>query len=212
MQNFLLNHGYLAIFVLQLVSSACIPIPSELTLLLGGALCSSGYAASQHGKPLNVVLVIVVGVVGSLIGATIAYIVGITGGRAFIDRWGKYILLGHKDVDRAEAWFTKRGPTALIVGNVVPLIRTFIAFVAGIAEEAKAKFIGFTAIGVTIWVAALVLIGRAVGDQYNRYAKGLAWAGYVVAAVVVIVVVAGLIHRWRSLKHGDAQRGRHAAR
>ena len=118
MTHFISQWGYVAIFVLTVAEAACIPIPSELTLGLGGALASGRVS----GKSLELVFVILIGVAGELVGSSIAYVVGRTGGRALVDRFGKYVLLSHRDLDRAEAWFARRGPSAVLVGRVVPVV------------------------------------------------------------------------------------------
>jgi membrane protein DedA with SNARE-associated domain len=197
--HFLLSWGYLAIFVLTVAESACIPIPSELTLGLGGAL-ASGQVVSAHGKSLELALVIVVGIAGELVGSSIAYVVGRTGGRALVDRFGKYVLLSHKDLDRAEAWFARRGDSAVLIGRVVPVVRTFISFPAGVAEMPIVAFGVFTFIGVTIWVGVLAGIGYSLGSSYHSMVHAFGDASYVVAVLAVLAVAAALWHRLRVVR------------
>ena len=126
MQSFLHHWTYLALLILTVAEAACIPIPSEVTVGYAGYLASTGH--------VNLVLVIVLATVGETVGAFIAYGVGRTGGRAFVDRFGRYVLLSHADLDRAQHWFEKRGEWSVAIGRIVPLVRTFIAFPAGVAE------------------------------------------------------------------------------
>jgi membrane protein DedA with SNARE-associated domain len=200
MEHFLVTYGYLAIFVLTILESACIPIPSEVTLALGGALCSSAFATSSGDQPLNLLAVILVGIVGSVIGSFIAYVVGRTGGRAVVDRWGKYVLLTHADLDRSEAWFAKRGSVTVLVGRVVPVVRTFISFPAGMAEMDPVRFGIFTTIGVAVWVTILSWLGYHFGGQYHKWTKGISGAGYIIAAIIIIIVLGALYHRYRQVK------------
>jgi membrane protein DedA with SNARE-associated domain len=190
MEHFLLTWGYLGIFVLTVLESACIPIPSEVTLALGGALCSSAFLSSTSSTdaPLNLVAVILVAIAGSLVGSFIAYVVGRTGGRAIVDRWGKYVLLSHADLDKSEAWFKKRGPITVLIGRIVPVVRTFISFPAGMAEMEPISFGIFTTIGCAIWVTVLTLLGYHLGDQYHKWTKGISYAGYLVALAIVVVI------------------------
>lgn len=199
MNHFLETWGYLAIFVLTVLESACIPIPSEVTLGLSGALASGAVISGVHGD-LSLGWVIVVGIIGSLVGSLLAYWVGRTGGRAFIDRFGRYVLLTHRDLDRAEAWFRRQGDWAVLVGRVVPVVRTFISLPAGLAEMNLAKFTGFTAIGVAAWVSVLCVIGYEVGAGWHSVTKGFSYASYAVAVLVVVAVVLFVVVRLRSLR------------
>ena len=216
--SFLVDYVYVAIFVLTILESACVPIPSEITIGGAGALCSAAFVASNThgGKPANLVLVIILGILGSLIGSYIAYAVGRTGGRAAIDRWGKYVLLTHADLDKADAWFAKRGELAVGIGRCVPVVRTFISLPAGVGEMPAVRFGIFSAVGISVWVTALAVLGYKLGDQFDKYAKGISYAGYLIAAVVVVMVVVFLWHRWRTVKAERAGatggRGRHVRR
>ena len=197
MQHFLETWGYLAVFVLTVLESACVPIPSEVTLGLSGALASGAVIGGSHGS-LNLGLVILAGIAGSIVGSLFAYVVGRTGGRALVDRYGKYVLLSHADLDKAELWFSRRGEWLVLYGRVLPFIRTFISLPAGIAEMNVAKFTAFTAIGVSIWVALLASIGYALGDSWNKMVAAFGIVGYVIAGGFVLVVIGFLVHRYRS--------------
>ena len=203
MQHFISTYGYLAVFLFTVLEAGCIPIPSELTLGLAGAL-ASGAVDPQH--KLNLALVIVIGVVGELVGSFIAYTVGRTGGRAFVDRFGKYLLLTHKDLDRAEAWFARRGPSAVLIGRVVPVVRGFISFPAGVAEMPVVTFGVFTAIGVTVWVGVLAGIGYTLGHSYHSMVRAFGDATYVVVALVVVALVVTIAHRYRAMRTEQAAR------
>ena len=216
--SFLVDYVYIAVFVLSSLESACVPIPSELTIGGAGALCSAAFVASNTtgGTPANLLLVIVLGILGSIIGSYIAYAVGRTGGRAAIDRWGKYVLLTHADLDKADDWFAKRGEMAVGIGRCVPVVRTFISLPAGVGEMPPVRFGVFSAVGISVWVTVLAVLGYNLGDQFEKYAKGISYAGYLIAVIVVIMIVVFLWHRWRTVKAeregGAAGRGRHARR
>ena len=200
MQHFLVQNGYWAIFMLAILESACIPIPSEVTFAIAGALCSSAFVATFHEtQVLNLGVVIALGVTGSVIGSYIAYFVGRTGGRAFVDRWGKYVLLGHADLDRSEAWFEKRGEPAVLIGRCVPVIRTFISLPAGLAEMKRGRFVVLTTIGSGIWVWLLTELGYRAGKN-QHFVKYFKEAEIPIVALVVIVIAAGVWHRWHSMK------------
>lgn len=199
MQSFLLHWTYLALLLLTVAEAACIPIPSEVTVGYAGYLASTGH--------VNLVLVILLATLGETVGAFISYLVGRTGGRAFVDRFGRYVLLSHADLDRAEAWFEKRGEWSVALGRVVPLVRTFIAFPAGVAEMPPVRFGLLTVAGSLVWIGALAGAGDALGKRWNKLTHGLSIAGYLIAALVVLAIAAFLYHRWHQLR---AERRRQA--
>ena len=119
------RYGYVAIFVLMLLESACIPIPSEVTMLFGGALVTALFLAPE--QQLEFWLVVLAGTLGNLVGSWLAYWAGYSGGRPLIDRWGRYLLIRPHEVDRAHEWFERRGQAAVFFGRLLPVIRTFIS-------------------------------------------------------------------------------------
>ncbi len=210
MQHLLETWGYLAVFILTALESACIPIPSEVTLGLGGALASGAVIGGTQGH-LNLGLVIALGIAGSVCGSLLAYGVGRTGGRALVDRYGKYVLLSHSDLDKAESWFSKRGEWMVLYGRVLPFIRTFISLPAGMARMSVAKFTVLTTIGVSLWVTLLTVIGYALGGSWNKMIKAFGLAGYVVAAIVLAAVVVFMVRRYRSSTTRGASTGQVAS-
>lgn len=210
LNHFLESYGYLAIFFLTVLEAACIPIPSEVTLGLGGAMASGAIVGSKHHLDLG--LVIVVAIAGEMVGSLIAYTVGRTGGRAIVDRYGRYILLTHKDLDRAEAWFAKRGEPVVLFGHVVPILRCFTSLAAGLAEMQITKFVVYSLIGIAVWVSLLCSIGYAAGSSWESITKGFGYAGYAAAAGVVVVLVLWAVHRYRHIKeHGVGRPGAESA-
>jgi membrane protein DedA with SNARE-associated domain len=113
---------------------------------------------------------------------------------------GKYVLLTHRDLDRAEAWFARRGEPVVLFGRFVPLLRSFVSFAAGLGEMAFAKFLLFTVIGCAVWCTALTSLGYSLGATYNHVLKGFSDAGYVAVALFVVAVVALFLHRFRVLR------------
>ncbi|MGH9017581.1 MAG: DedA family protein [Acidimicrobiales bacterium] len=192
MAHFIHQWGYLALVVLTVAEAACIPIPSEVTVGYAGYLASTGR--------LNLAVVIILGTVGETAGAFISYAIGRFGGRAFVDRFGRYVLLSHADLDRAERWFETRGEWSAAVGRVVPLVRTFIALPAGVAEMPLARFGVFTAAGSLVWIGALAGAGDALGSKWNRLTHGFSTAGYVFGALAVIAIAVFILHRWRQVR------------
>jgi membrane protein DedA with SNARE-associated domain len=200
-QHFISSYGYLAVFVLMLAESACIPVPSELTMPFAGAL-SAGAVAGAH---LNLVLAIATGVAGNVAGSYVAWGVGAYGGRAAWRRWGRFILLRDDDIDKAERWFDRYGTKAVFFGRLLPVVRTFISLPAGLARMPAVKFGGYTVLGCIPWTAALAWAGYLVGSNWGNVASALHGPSYAVGALLVLLVVVGivLLVRRRRREHGD---------
>jgi membrane protein DedA with SNARE-associated domain len=197
-EHFLETWGYLAIFILSFISSMGLPVGSEVAIIYGGVLASGQITGEPHH--LNLVVVILVAVVAEVLGSLLGYVIGYYGGRPLVDRLGKYVLLTHKDLDRAEAWFERRGEPVVLFGRFIPLLRSFVSFAAGLGEMAMAKFLVFTIIGCTIWCAALSGIGYSLGSSYQHVLKAFSYAGYVAALLFVIAVVLLFAHRIRAVR------------
>jgi len=188
MQHFIVTYGYLAVFVLMVAESACIPIPSELIMTFGGAIA----AGAVPGTHLNLVLVIVAGVVGNVVGSYLAWAAGKYAGQAVVRRWGGRIWLREHDIDRASEWFARRGEKAVLIGRVLPVVRTFISLPAGFAGMPPVRFGVYTTIGCIPWTAGLALAGYAVGVNWPEIVNGFHGVTYVIAAVVVLAVIAAV--------------------
>ena len=196
-QQFLSNWGYVALLVLTIAEAACIPIPSEVTLGFAGYLASTG--------KLNLALVILVGTIGETIGSYVGWSIGRFGGRPLVDKAGKYVLLSHSDLDRAEAWFSRRGEPAVFFGRLLPLVRTFISIPAGLAEMKLVRFGVATFFGSLIWCSAIAITGYELGGEWSKMTKGFAAAGYIVAAVVLVVFVVFVMHRYSVVRRDRAR-------
>jgi membrane protein DedA with SNARE-associated domain len=197
-EHFLETWGYLAVFVLSFISSMGLPVGAELAIIYGGVLASGQITGEPHH--LNVVAVILVAALGEVLGSSAGYAIGYFGGRPAVDRFGKYVLLTHKDLDRAESWFAKRGEPVVLFGRFVPLLRSFVSFVAGLAEMTIGKFLIFTTIGCFVWCAVLTSVGYSLGSSYNHAIKAFSYAGYVAAALALIAVAVLFWHRLRVVR------------
>ena len=181
------RHGYLAIFLLMTLESACIPIPSEAVMLFGGAL-AAGITVAGTTTHLNVFDVGLIGAVGNLLGSAIAYLVGRTGGRVLVEKWGKYLLIRARDIDKAEAFFRKKGDWAVLIGRVLPVVRTFISFPAGIAEMPIYKFAAFTFIGSLPWTFALAYTGQALASNWQSVSN-LSTPISIVFGIILLAII-----------------------
>ncbi len=170
------RYGYVAIFVLMVLESACVPIPSEVTMLFGGALASAAFVGD--GNQLDLVAVGLIGALANLVGSWLAYGVGYAGGRPLIDRWGRYLLLRPHEIDRAHAWFERYGQRAVFLGRLLPVIRTFISLPAGVARMDVRRFSLFTLLGCLPWTFGLAVLGYQLGqrwDEVERVLRPFSW-------------------------------------
>ncbi len=190
------SSGYVAIFLLSVAQSCCVPTSSELTLGFAGVLAAEGKLSFPGA--------VAVAVIGELIGAYIAWVIGRSGGRAFVDRYGKYILLSHADLDRAEDWYGRHGTWGVFASRLLPVVRNFVALPAGVAEVPLLRFGLLTFAGSLIWDTAMAAIGYAIGSKYESIMHGFSYAGYLLAAVVVLAIAFVIVHRYRSYKGATA--------
>jgi len=151
--------GYAGVAGLMAIESACIPLPSEIIMPFAGYLVSTGR--------FSLLLAATAGAIGCNIGSTVAYAVGARGGRPLIERWGRYILLSTEDLDRAEQFFRRYGGIAVLVGRLLPVIRTFIALPAGISRMPQLPFQLYTFVGSWPWCYALAYVGYVLGAQWD---------------------------------------------
>jgi len=201
--GFVSSAGYVAVFVLSVLQSCCVPTSSELTLGFAGVLAAEG--------KLNLGEVIIVGAAGELVGAYVAWVIGRFGGRAFVDRYGKYVLLSHHDLDRAEGWFRRHGRWGVFASRLLPVLRNFVALPAGVAEVPLVRFGILTALGSLLWDGAMAFIGYHLGKKYESVMHGVSYAGYLLAALAVAAIALVIWHRWRSFRaHTPAHAPAHA--
>jgi membrane protein DedA with SNARE-associated domain len=198
-QHFIASYSYAAVFLLMLAESACIPIPSELIMLFGGAL-AAGAVPGAHPALAGV---IAAGVAGNVAGSYVAWAAGRRWGLAAVRRWGRRIGLREHDVDRAVGWFERYGPAAVFFGRLVPVVRTFISLPAGVARMRGARFGAYTVAGCIPWTTGLAIAGYAVGRNWQAVANSFHGPTYVIAAVLVIALIVAI---WRRRAHRTAIR------
>jgi membrane protein DedA with SNARE-associated domain len=196
MEHILSTWGLLAVFIVNAVSAMGIPAGSEWATIGAGALASGKLTSSGHPA---LWAVIVVAVVGDIVGSLAGYAIGRFGGRALVDRFGRYVLLSHRDLDRADAWFKRRGDPFVFFGRVIPLLRSFVSVAAGIGEMSVGIFVLFTTLGSAVFCVALCSAGYALGSSWHHILTDFSDAGYAVAAVIVVGVVLAAAHRIRSV-------------
>ena len=206
MQSFLVSHAIYAIVLFGVLEAMCIPISSELTFLLGGAIASGGVAGTNQHPSLA--LVIILGTLAEMVGSFISYYVGRVGGKPLVHRWGRYILVTEGDVARAERFLVGRGAWALPVARMLPFVRAFASIVAGIVDIPPVRFGVLSVIGTLVYVVALSSIGYSLGGEWSKVNHSLSPATYILVAVVVVAVVGFVIYRLREFRReGRRRRG-----
>lgn len=205
MTSFLISHAIYAVILFGVLEACCVPISSELTFLLGGAV-ASGAIPGTHQHP-SLALVIILGTVAELVGSYIAYSVGRVGGHPLVRRWGRYVLVTESDVARAERFLEGRGMWALPVARMLPFVRAFASIVAGLVDIPPLRFVILNLIGTVIYVAALSSIGYSLGGQWDKINHSLSVATYVLVAVVVVALAGFVFYRLRAFRREAAAAG-----
>jgi membrane protein DedA with SNARE-associated domain len=192
------QYGYVAVFLLMLAESACIPIPSEVIMLFGGALAAGAYPG-VHPSLIGIVLA---GVLGNVAGSYVAWAVGRYAGQPAVRRWGRLFGVRGHDIDRATAWFDRYGSAAVLFGRLVPVVRTFISLPAGFAGMPAGRFGLFTTLGCIPWTAALGIAGYALGANWQHIANDFHGLTYAIAGVVVVALAVAVVLYFRHRRAG----------
>ena len=185
--------GYGGVFVGMMLESTGLPIPSEVIMPFAGYVVWEG--------KLTLIGITLAGTLGCLAGSLIAYGIGLWGGRPLLERYGKYVLIRKSELDRADGWFEKYGDRAVFISRLLPIVRTFISFPAGIVHMDIKKFSLYTFLGSLPWCFALAYVGVLLGPQWENI-EGLFKYLDIAVVVGIIALVAYLIyHRERIVSH-----------
>ena len=192
--------GYASVVLLMAIQSACIPIPSEVIMPL------AGYALAH--TQLQLILLATVASLASNLGSIPAYWVGARGGRPMVERYGSFVLLSRHDLDRVDQFFVRFGSIAVLIGRMLPIVRTFIAFPAGVAKMNQLRFHLYTFIGSWPWCYVLAYIGMKLGAQFDTNPEFKA-VFHRFHLAVEVVLVAGFL--WFVVSHWKNRIRTHAA-
>jgi membrane protein DedA with SNARE-associated domain len=183
--------GYLGVMLAMAIESAMIPLPSELILPFAGFLVSDPSQIEPiTGQPWNFWIVVIVGTIGNTLGSLVAYAIGAYGGRPFLERYGKYLLIRPHEIEIADHFFAKWGSQTVFFSRLLPIVRTFISFPAGVARMDLRKFIVYSTAGAFLWSVLLVWAGVQLGDNWVEIRAMLQPFDLAIAVGVVALFVA----------------------
>ena len=196
------DYGLYAVFVLMLVD-AVLPAASELVMVYGGALAAgafAGHEVSLAGESLGdgvtaYTAVALAGTIGYTLGSLAGWAIGLYGGRPFAERHGRWLHLDADKLERADRWFERYGDLFVLVGRVLPVVRSFVAVPAGIGRLPLARYTALTLPGSAVWCFALAGVGFALGASWERFHHAFRYADYGVAALLALGIAAILLKR-----------------
>jgi membrane protein DedA with SNARE-associated domain len=202
--------GYLGVMLAMGIESAMIPLPSELILPFAGFMISdpSQVEPLTHG-PWEFWIVVVVATLGNTLGSLVAYAIGAYGGRPFLERYGRYVLIRRHEIEIGDRFFRDHGNMTVFVGRLLPIVRTFISFPAGVTRMPLGRFIAYSTAGAVPWSIALVYAGTLLGSNWKDIRHALQPFDLLIAVIVVIGFLALLW--WRLGMPGRPKRGGMAA-
>jgi membrane protein DedA with SNARE-associated domain len=180
--------GYMGVVVSMAIESACIPLPSEIIMPFSGYLVWKG--------EMDLILVTLAGAFGNVIGSWVAYGAGVYGGRPFLEKYGRYVLLSSNELERSERWFAKYGDAAIFFSRLLPVIRTFISLPAGIARMNLTRFTIYTFLGSIPWCLGLAYIGVVFGEHWDILGPYFHKFDFLVGIILAVLVVLFIRKHW----------------
>jgi membrane protein DedA with SNARE-associated domain len=197
--------GYLGVMLAMTIESAMIPLPSELILPYAGFLVSDPTQLEPlTGQPWNFWLVVVFATIGNTLGSLIAYAIGAWGGRPFLERYGRYLLIRPHEIELAEQFFDKYGNQTAFFSRLLPIVRTFISFPAGVARMPLRRFVIYSTAGAFIWSAVLVYAGTLLGENWEAIRRALQPFDLLIALAAGVAI---LLFVWWRLGMPGRRRG-----
>ncbi|MDO8586191.1 MAG: DedA family protein [Armatimonadota bacterium] len=184
--------GYWGIILFMGIESACIPLPSEVIMPIAGYFVAQSLAGGGH---FNLWLTGVAGALGCVWGSVVAYYAGLYGGRPFVEKYGRYVLIRRRDIDRADRWYQRYGMATVFFSRLLPIVRTFISFPAGMHRVNLPKFILYTFLGSFPWCLVLSYVGMVLGrhgtpEEIRKTVSGYFHGADVIVGIFLLVVFA----------------------
>lgn len=197
-QDVVLRLGYPGLFLLIMLESTLVPIPSELVMPFAGFLAAKG--------EFSLAVIIIINSTAAMVGSGLCYWLGAAGGKPLLVRYGKFIFVRQKDLEKTEAFFARHGKATILIGRFLPVVRHIISVPAGIARMPLVPFFTQTFIGATIWGTVLILIGYELGARWESVAKQLKHVDLLIGGLIVLGLVAlgirFVVRRRRELQQG----------
>jgi len=180
-QGFILQVGYPGLFLLIVLESTMVPVPSMLLMPFAGFLALQGQ--------FSLTAILVINATAAMTGSTLSYLLGVYGGRPFIDKWGKWVLLRHEDIDRTHEFFERYGTWTIFVARFLPVVRHVISIPAGIARMRFPTFLALTCLGATAWDGGLMVVGYFLGPEWQAVANSGKKVDLIVGGFILLTVV-----------------------
>lgn len=188
--------GYAGVAALMAIESACIPLPSEIIMPFAGYLVSTG-EFNLHWASLA-------GAFGCAVGSAVAYYAGMLGGRPFIEKYGRYVLIRPHDIDKADKWFCKYGEASVFISRLLPVIRTFISFPAGVCRMNFPRFLVYSFVGSVPWCYFLTYVGKVLGENWQSIKRYFHGADVIIGVVLLAGFAVWLYHHLKPEKAPEA--------
>lgn len=179
-ESIISSFGYSGVFIAMAIESACIPLPSEIILPFTGYMVSVGHFDFWQAT--------VIATLGNLFGGLVAYYVGVWGGRPFLKRFGRYIMINQRELAWTERLFEKHGEMTVFLGRMLPIVRTFISLPAGIARMNLLKMVTYTVFGAFLWCTFLIFLGQKLGENWTSLKPFFHRADVVIGGTLVLAV------------------------
>jgi len=173
--------GYAGVAVLMAIESAAIPLPSEIIMPFAGYLVKEGR--------FNLVLLALFGGLGSAVGSAVTYWLGRYGGRPLVERYGKYILISHNDLELADRFFVRFGSLSTFIARLLPVVRTFISIPAGLARQPFGPFLVYSFLGSALWSGLLAYLGLRLGEEWMSLREKVHGLDYVIVGLIVVGII-----------------------
>lgn len=184
--------GYPGVIAMMAIESACIPLPSEIIMPFSGFLVYEGV--------FNLHLASLSGALGCAVGSAVAYYAGAYGGRPFLEKYGRYVLIRKSDMDRADRWFERYGEPIVFISRLLPVVRTFISFPAGVSRMHFGRFLVYSFVGSVPWCYFLTYVGKVLGENWQSIRSYFHGADIVIIAVLGLGFAIWLYHHTRPEK------------
>jgi membrane protein DedA with SNARE-associated domain len=185
-QDIVVSLGYPGLFVLIVLESTMIPVPSLLVMPFAGFLAAQGH--------FSLPVILILNTVGALTGSTLSYWLGAAGGKPLLLKYGKYVLVRPKDIEKTEAYFAKHGTWTILIGRFLPVIRHIISIPAGIARMPLLPFLSLTGLGATLWGGGLMVMGYVLGARWKEIEAQVKRVDFLIAIAIVVTIISSALY------------------